>query len=234
MVDEEELSRIVEEESSETFESFTDIDSISDTTVLAITFLLSAQVTLSTVVVTSSLLASTVLRNVFIGMGFLTMVLVFLSLNSIVKSLLPVGFYSRNVGETLLEYSWIPIGNSKPAQFGFLEERSSDDTSDRGRLSIALNNLRRSVRRLFERSDAQRPAPEQRSVRGAAERFVDEYSAATEVDDYDTYQLAKLQHFKEVGQRKAQYTGIGLAWLRLSVVAFVLQFTVLFAGVVVT
>lgn len=229
MVEGDELSRIIQEESSESFESFTDIDNISDTTILAITFLLSAQVTLSTVVVTSTVLSTTVLREVFIGVGILTMLLIFLSLNSIVKSLLPVGFYSGGVGEPLLDYSWIPIGNSKPEQFSFLHQKPA--TTDQGRIGTAVKNMRTSAQKLLGTSGTEETVPNEQSVREAAERFVEEYSTIDDVDSYDTYQMAKLQHFKEVGQRKAHYTGIGLGWLRLSVIMFVLQFTILLAGV---
>lgn len=232
MAEKSELSRIIREESSESFDSFTDIDSISDTTILAITFLLSAQVTLSTVVVTSAVLSSTVLRELFIGMGILTIFLIFLSLNSIIKSLLPVGFYSENVGKPLLDYRWIPVGNSRPEQFSFLHPQSSE--TDHSRIEAVLRNLRVYVRNFYGRPRTEEITTDHQSVRRAAERFVDEYSGIDEVDSYDMYQMAKLQHYKEVGLRKAQYTGIGLAWLRLSVVIFILQFTVLFVGVMMT
>lgn len=121
-----ELSDIAAEESGETFDSITDLDNISDTTVLAITFLLSAQVSLTTYVVGAGTLAGR--REVgFVVLGLCTMAMIFLSLNAIVKTLLPVGFYGERVGEPLLDRPWIPAVVSTPGQFGFLSGEESDE-----------------------------------------------------------------------------------------------------------
>lgn len=233
MADKDAIQQIISAESDDTFESFTDLDGISDTTVLAITFLLSAQVSLSAVVLNSQLLSGSGFRLTFVVLGIVTMILILLSLNSIIKALFPVGFYSDIVARPLLSYPLIPIGNSKPSQFDFLEsnEEEGEDDEEEGRFATAWKNLRRKWAAL--RGNLDETNPEEYSAQRVAENFVDDYSPMEEVDGYESYRLAKHHHFKLVGSRKAKYTGIGLAWLRLSVVLFVAQFSVLLGGVIV-
>jgi hypothetical protein len=234
VTDESELQRIISEESDDSFESFTDLDDISDTTVLAITFLLSAQVSLSALVLDSRLLTGFRSRALFAGLGIVTMLLILLSLNSIIKALFPVGFYSDTVARPLLRHPLVPVGNAKPGQFGFLKpDDGSDDADERmGRVAAVGHNLRRKWAALTGRRDE--VELEEYSARQVAERFVDDYSAFEDVDDFESYELAKHHHFKLVGSRKAKYTAIGLAWLRLSVTLFVVQFAVILGGVILS
>lgn len=234
MTDKNELQRIISEESDDSFESFTYLDDISDTTVLAITFLLSAQVSLSALVLESGLLTGFRLRALFAGLGIVTMLLILLSLNSIIKALFPVGFYSDTVARPLLRHPLVPIGNVKPGQFGFLKANDgSDDADERlGRVAAAGDNLRRKWAALTGRRDG--TEAEEYSARQVAERFVDDYSVFEDVDDFESYELAKHHHFKLVGSRKAKYTAIGLAWLRLSVTLFVAQFALILGGVILS
>jgi len=208
-----ELCKIAEEETTETFESFTDLDGISDTTVLAITFLLSAQVTLSALLLDSSLFTGSWIELAFIGTGLVTILFIFLSLNAIVKALLPVEFYGPSAGEPILDRKLFFIPWASADQFGFFGSSSSKEIREQG--------------------DAD--ADERRNpARKVAEDFVNDYSSAEEVQDYETYEYAKLRHYKQVGKRKAEYTGVGLEWLRLSVVLFLAQFVVLFVRVIVS
>ncbi len=199
------LVDIAEDEVNHTFDSITDLDNISDTTVLAITFLLSAQVSLSTIVLQSTALVSGTTRTIFILLGILAMGLTFMSINAIIKSLLPVGYYSDGVAEPLLDDAWIPwSGNSAP-QFETLDNVFESRT-DGGNQSVYQDFV----------AD-----------------FVDDYGSEDPVDDYGDFQFAKLYHYKQVGERKAHYSGTGLAWLRLAILAFVLQFGVVFVCLLV-
>lgn len=213
MSENDELYKIVKEETTETFESFTDLDSISDTTVLAITFLLSAQVTLSALLLDSSRLTDKWVEAVFIGIGLVTILFIFLSLNAIVKALLPVEFYGSSAGEPILDHKLFFIPWSDPNQFSFFGSSSSIETSGQGDTD----------------TDERRT-----SARHVAENFVEGYNSAEEIQDYETYEYAKLRHYKQVGKRKAEYTGVGLEWLRYSVALFLAQFIVLFAEVIIS
>ncbi len=66
-----------------------------------------------------------------------------------------------------------------------------------------------------------------------ATTFVESYSDEDRdrAAAFGEYQYAKLAHYKRVGQRKAELTGLGLSRLRLAVLLFVVKFGVLFVGV---
>lgn len=199
------LVDIVEDEIGHTFNSITDLDNISDTTVLAITFLLSAQVSLSTLVLQSTTLVSGGPRTIFIVLGVIAMGLTFMSINAIIKSLLPVGYYSDGVAEPLLDDPRMPWNNDSASQFETLND-GFESRPDGGTQSI---------------------------YRDFAADFVDDYGSEGPVDDYNEFQFAKLYHYKQVGERKANYSGTGLAWLRLAIFTFVLQFSVVFVTLLV-
>lgn len=196
------LVDIAEDEIDDTFDSITDLDNISDTTVLAITFLLSAQVSLSTLVLQSTILVSGTTRIIFILLGIATMGLTFLSINAIIKSLLPVGYYSDGVAEPLLADTWGPWSGDSSPQFEPLNEHLGSQPDDEA----------------------------ESTYQEFAADFVDDYGSDDSVDDYSDFQFAKLYHYKQVGERKARYSGTGLAWLRLAILAFVLQFGVAFVS----
>lgn len=204
-MDDAELGDIARAENDDTFASITDLDSIGDTAVLAITFLLSAQVSLTTFVVGTHTLSGN-LRVAFVVLALATMGLVFWSLSAVVATLLPVGFYSGSAGEVLLENPWLPLRRSTSDQFGFLETADSDPVEET-------------------------PDGDDVPYRTVASAFVDAYSDRDKVTSVETYQFAKLAHYKRVGQRKAELTGLGLSRLRLAVLCFVVQFGVLFVGV---
>ena len=199
------LVDIAEDEIDDTFDSITDLDNISDTTVLAITFLLSAQVSLSTLVLQSTTLVSGIPRILFILLGVAAMVLIFLSINAIIKSLLPVGYYSDGVAEPLLTDTWRPWAGDSASQFE------------------TVNSL----------AESQPDEETLSTYQEFAADFIDDYGSEDSLEDYNEFQFAKLYHYKQVGERKAHYSGTGLAWLRLAILAFVLQFGVAFVSLLV-
>ena len=205
MPEDTELLDVAEDEVSHTFDSITDLDNISDTTVLAITFLLSAQVSLSALLLQSDTITPSWVEGLFVAVGLITMAVIFWSLNQIIKSLLPVSFYSADVGEPLLKNIWFPwLGNASP-QFEAVEDQQ--ETS----------------------ADEDVPPYEK-----FADSFVATYTANGSIDDYSEFQLAKLYHYKQVGKRKSYYAGRGLAWLRWAVFLFFMQFTIALGGIVLT
>lgn len=107
-MDDADLREITQVENDDTFASIPDLHGIGDTTVLAITFLLSAQVSLTTFVVGSDT-PSGWLRIAFVLLWLATMGLTFWSLNAIAGTLLPVSFYSSSAGEVLLDNPWLPF-----------------------------------------------------------------------------------------------------------------------------
>ncbi|NIC00902.1 hypothetical protein [Halobacterium sp. R2-5] len=205
MAADDKLVDIAEDEIGDTFNSITDLDNISDTTVLAITFLLSAQVSLSTLVLQSTALVTGPTRSIFIVLGVTTMGLIFMSINAIVKSLLPVGYYSEGVAEPLLADAWSPWAGDSAPQFETLNDRLNSQPDDET----------------------------QPTYQNFAAEFVDDYGSEDSVDDYSDYQFAKLYHYKQVGKRKAHYSGTGLAWLRLAILGFVLQFGIAFVTLLI-
>jgi len=199
-----ELVAMADDEAEDTFDSITDLDNISDTTVLAITFLLSAQVSLSTLVLQSETMVTGGVQWLFVALGITAMALIFLSLNAIVNSLLPVGFYSEGVGEPLLSHPWLPWYGTSAEQYDSVMKMRDGGHDDL----------------------------DQSTYESFVADFVADYGSADRVEDYDEFRLAKLYHYKQVGKRKAQYAGRGLAWLRLAVLLFLIQFIVAFIGVI--
>jgi len=109
----EELSAIAHAEADDTFQSITDLDSICDTTLIAITFLLAAIATWTAFAF--GRLASTVrIQYLFTVLVVGTLVVVALSVNQLIRALFPRAFSGQAVGERFTSGRLLQGGQEKP------------------------------------------------------------------------------------------------------------------------
>lgn len=194
--DSKELQKISEAEAEDTFQSITDLDGIADTSVLAITFLLSAEVTLVGLVLNSDFISSQPLQMVFSIIALSTTVLIFLSFRSIVLSLLPVGFNGKGLAEASV-----------------CDVLGLGDDSDRGQNLLTKDRFDTAVKDTDGKETYQTLVTD----------YFSRYGAIESIESENEYIIAKLTHYKVVGARKAKFTKDGLTWLLSAVGLFLLE-----------
>lgn len=123
-----EIREIAQSETDETFQSITDLDNISDTTTIAITFLLAAIASWTNFAV-GELDGDLFLQGVFIALTGLTLITIGLSMNYLARSLFPRSFYGNDVGKPFLIHSWRPWDRTQEQevkQFEYLDDEGKD------------------------------------------------------------------------------------------------------------
>lgn len=185
----EELAAIALAEADDTFQSITDLDSICDTTLIAVTFLLAAIATW-TAFAFGRLASTTWVQYLFAFAVVSTVVIVALSVNQLIRALFPRAFAGQAVGERFASGRLLNWRQEAPdTDFQWFEQVTQKQ--DESNLEIEL------------------------------EEWLDDY-APSEVDDIDSYQFARMFNYKTVARRKAHHTARGLAWFRVSLIAFLL------------
>lgn len=184
----EELESIALAEADDTFQSISDLDSICDTTLIAVTFLLAAIATW-TAFAFDRLFSPRWLQAVFVIAVILTVLMLALAVNQLVRALFPRAFTGTEIGDRFPSSHLFGTGTQSPGVdvLRFNEVLQEDDPD----LAVEL------------------------------ESWLDEYTAAG-VTDERGYRLARLFNYKIVARQKAQHTARGLAWFRVSLVAFLI------------
>lgn len=113
MANDETISELAEREADETFASITDLDSISDTTVVGVTFLLSA-IGVWTSFALDRFPDGSSAERLFVVLSVLCVGTIGCSLYYLIGSLFPRYFYTDNVGSTFLP-SPFPLLNRSTA-----------------------------------------------------------------------------------------------------------------------
>jgi hypothetical protein len=121
---------IASQEADETFQSITDLDSISDTIIVAITFFLSA-LGVWTGFGYDRLSQLPRVQLVFGVLAALCLIATVLSIYYLSRSLFPRAFYGTDVGQAFLERPWLPFFSADNAGLSTFEHAAEvDDTDD--------------------------------------------------------------------------------------------------------
>lgn len=104
---------IAEAEADETFRSISNLDSISDTAIVGITFLLAALGTWITFAY-SRLAGMLWAQGLFVALGVLCVLMIVLSISFLTDALAPRKFYGEGVGQRFLDHRWLVWRNDDP------------------------------------------------------------------------------------------------------------------------
>lgn len=120
MPDKETRIQIAKDEGDETFESITDLDSINDTAIVGVTFLLAALVSW-TAFAYDGIASHQLLSIIYIFLTVACAVTTATSVYYLTKALSPRGFYGEDVGESFLNYEWLLWRNDDPVDTSTFE-----------------------------------------------------------------------------------------------------------------
>lgn len=188
----EDRERIARREADDTFDSITDLDSICDTNLIAITFLLTALSSWTAFAFEhfDRIRQSDLLFGVYAALVVLCALSIAASVTYHVKSLAPRGFYGEALGKPFLEHWW--------------EIPTRGDTADADGYESRIADV----------SDAEELTAE-------FESWLDEYAPALTIDSAREFEIVRLFHYKAAARIKAKYTAYGVSLLRVSVALLV-------------
>lgn len=120
---------IARREADDTFQSIANLDSIGDTAIIGITFLLAALGTWVTFAF-PRLSASPPLRVAFVLIALASVFTTVASVYYLVDSLAPRRFYGSAVGERFLDHKWFPWRNDDPTDLERFARTDIDSPAD--------------------------------------------------------------------------------------------------------
>jgi hypothetical protein len=127
--DEETVVDIAQDEATETSQSIANLDNISDTAIVGITFLLAALGTWVTFIF-PRLSDSRLIQSAFAGITILTVVAILSSVYYLVDAMAPRRFYGDGVGDRFLDYKWLPWLNDDPVDIERYDRTEIESPSD--------------------------------------------------------------------------------------------------------
>ncbi|MFC6864372.1 hypothetical protein ACFQGE_13000 [Halomicroarcula sp. GCM10025817] len=104
---------IAKAEADETFRSISNLDSISDTAIVGITFLLAALGTWITFAY-NRLAGLLWAQGLFVALGVVCVLMIVLSITFLTDALAPRKFYGEGVGQRFLDHRWLVWRNDDP------------------------------------------------------------------------------------------------------------------------
>lgn len=192
MLDKDSEKELARREADETRESISDLDNISDTAIVGVTFLLAALGTWTSFVY-DRLSDILILEITFIFFVLASAMCALIGVYYFARSLAPRQFYGEGVGDRFLEHPWLPfpkfIAQNDKAEISRFETEPDEveDTED----------LREKFRCWFK-----------------------DYDPAFELETESGFDLSRFHNYKLVARYKARHTAYGMAYLRLSVLFF--------------
>lgn len=120
---------IARDEADETFRSIANLDNISDTAIVGITFLLAALGTWITFIY-PRLSGTPLVRTVFAVVAILSVLAILLSVYYLVDALAPRRFYGEDVGTRFLDHKWLPWRNDDPTDIERFDRREIESPED--------------------------------------------------------------------------------------------------------
>jgi hypothetical protein len=120
---------IARDEADETFKSIANLDSIGDTAIVGITFLLAALGTWTTFIF-PELDGHPTVRLAFVLLVAISVLATIASVYYLVNSLAPRQFYGEGVGERFLDHQWIPWLNDDPVELERFSRTDIDSPAD--------------------------------------------------------------------------------------------------------